>query len=144
MDSLILMSALQERITTVTGDISASMTTTNSIMSKDVWQIKDGIYFTKLMDPIASKAINKEAVMFQRMSFLAITIVFIILEVIAWAWRNGILMVKVIMHSLYAQNLKISSGTILVAQDLIKTKKRVLRFNCGNENDLWFPIRNNQ
>ena len=52
-------------------------------MSKDVWQIKDGIYFTKLMDPIASKAINKEAVMFQRMSFLAITIVFIILEVIA-------------------------------------------------------------
>ena len=77
------MSALQERITTVTGDISASMTTTNSIMSKDVWQIKDGIYFTKLMDPIASKAINKEAVMFQRMSFLAITIVFIILEVIA-------------------------------------------------------------
>ena len=77
------MSALQERITTVTGDISASMTTTNSIMSKDVWQIKDGIYFTKLMDPIASKAINKEAVIFQRMSFLAITIVFIILEVIA-------------------------------------------------------------
>ena len=83
MDSLILMSALQERITTVTGDISASMTTTNSIMSKDVWQIKDGICNTKLMDPIASKAINKEAVMFQRMSFLAITIVFIILEVIA-------------------------------------------------------------
>ena len=77
------MSALQERITTVTGDISASMTTTNSIMSKDVWQIKDGICNTKLMDPIASKAINKEAVMFQRMSFLAITIVFIILEVIA-------------------------------------------------------------
>ena len=92
MDSLILMSALQERITTVTGDISASMTTTNSLMSKDVWQIKDGIYFTKLMDPIASKAINKEAVMFQRMliggwgevSFPSQ------LETNAWPWSNGI------------------------------------------------------
>ena len=60
------MSALEDGISTVTGDISASMTTTNSIMSEIVWQIKDGICNTNLMEPIASKAINKEAVMFQR------------------------------------------------------------------------------
>ncbi len=61
------MSALEDGISTVTGDISASMTTTNSIMSEDVWQIKDGMCITKLIDLIASKAINKKAVMFQRM-----------------------------------------------------------------------------
>ena len=60
------MSALEDGISTVTGDISASMTTTNSIMSEIVWQIKDDICNTNLMEPIASKAINKEAVMFQR------------------------------------------------------------------------------
>ena len=76
----------------VTGDLSASMTTTNSIMPELVLQIKDGICVTKKMDPIASKAINKEAVMFQRMliggwgevSFPSQ------LETNAWPWSNGI------------------------------------------------------
>ena len=86
MGSLILMSALEDRIKKLTGDISASMTTTNSIMSENVWQIKDGICITKLMDLIASKAINKEAVMFHGLNDGIINRAS---NPIAWARRNG-------------------------------------------------------
>ena len=140
------MSALEDGISTVTGDISASMTTTNSILSDLVWQIKDGICNTKKMGPIASKAINKEAVMFQRIFVREKRTLARPLQVVAWAWRNGHYKFKAKMDSKYAQLLEEPNGTIFIkiAQHLIWQITAVLSFIWWNENDLWSPIRNNQ
>ena len=66
------MSALVHMMATTTGDISASMTTTGSIIAQTVCEIKDGICNYRVMDPIASKAIFAEEVLSLRNSLLMI------------------------------------------------------------------------